>query len=121
MTTTRTKFFSLAITVAAFGLAGTGESKACMALGQPKITVKLDPSGTGRALISEYNCFPMVAKTNCVVGVRLSDAASAESKIAIQQLRFVNLFDGSPVQGFAPAPNQRTTAAWAWRGRRRWS
>jgi hypothetical protein len=87
-------------------------AQACVGIGQIKIAVKLDGAGTGKALISEYDCTMMVPKTNCVVGVRLSDTALADAKINIRQLRFVNLKDGTPYQGFLPAPNQRSTAAW---------
>lgn len=87
-------------------------AQACVGVGQIKITVKLDGAGTGKALISEYDCTMMVPKTNCVVGLRLSDTALSESKIAVRQLRFVNLKDGTPYQGFLPAANQRTTSAW---------
>src|SRR3954451_15979151 len=87
-------------------------AQACVGIGQIKIAVKLDGAGTGKALISEYDCTMMVPKTNCVVGVRLSDAALSDNKINVRQLRFVNLKDGSAYQGFLPAPNKRSTAAW---------
>lgn len=101
-----------ALVIPIFGFIGSGPAEACQAMGQPKITIKLAGDGTGKALISEYDCSMMIPKTNCVVGVRLSDNALADSKIAIRALRFVNLRDGSAVQGFTPAPNQRSTAAW---------
>ena len=106
------KFGLLALALPMFGVVGTGEVQACTAIGQVKIALKLQQDGTGKALITEYDCAMMVPKTNCVVGVRLSDAALANSRIAIRSLRFVHLKDGSPVQGFTPTPNQRTTAAW---------
>jgi hypothetical protein len=90
----------------------TSAAQACVGVGQIKIAVKTDGAGTGKALVSEYDCTMMVAKTNCVLGVRLSDAALADSKVAIRQVRFVSLKDGSQYQGFLPAANQRTTAAW---------
>ncbi len=87
-------------------------AQACVGVGQIKIAVKLDGAGTGKAIVSEYDCTMMVPKTNCVVGLRLSDSALADNKINVRQLRFVNLKDGSAYQGFLPAANQRSTAAW---------
>lgn len=102
----------LALALPMFGVAGVEQAQACTAIGQIKIALKLEQNGTGKALISEYDCAMMVPKTNCVVGVRLSDAALADNRIAIRSLRFVHLKDGSPVEGFSPTPNQRSTAAW---------
>jgi hypothetical protein len=106
------KFGLLALALPMFGVVGGGEAQACTAIGQIKIALKLDDNGTGKALISEYDCAMMVPKTNCVVGVRLSDSALGDGRIAIRSLRFVHLKDGTPVQGFSPTANQRTTAAW---------
>ena len=100
-----------ALVIPVFGLLGGGQAEACIAMGQPKIAINLDDNGTGKALISEYDCSGMILKTNCVVGVRLSDKALTDSRVAIRSLRFINLRDGSPVKGFTPTPNQRTTAA----------
>ncbi|HXZ03031.1 MAG TPA: hypothetical protein VEI03_23795 [Stellaceae bacterium] len=101
-----------ALAIPMFGFIHSEPAHACAAMGQPKITIKLEKDGTGRALISEYNCAHMVRKTHCVVGVRLSDNAPDNIAIGIRSLRFVSLKDGSPLKGFAPLPNQRATAAW---------
>lgn len=101
-----------ALVIPMFGFLSSEPAHACQAMGQPKITIKLESDGTGKALISEYDCSAMIRKTNCIVGVRLSDNALADSRVTIKSLRFVNLKDGSAVKGFAPTPNQRSTAAW---------
>lgn len=106
------KLALLGVAVPMLGFIGGGSAEACIALGTPKITLKLEKDGTGKALISEYDCSGMIQKTNCIVGLRLSDSALSDAKIAVSQLRFVDLRDGSPVKGFVPTPNSKTTAAW---------
>jgi len=96
-----------------FGLAiSVSSAHACAGVGEIKMTIKLEAAGTGKALLSRYDCSMMPPKSHCVLGVRLSDAALPETKIDIRQVRFVGLKDGTPFQGFTPMPNQRSTAAW---------
>lgn len=111
------KLAAAALVIPMFGFFGSEPANACMAMGQPKITIRLpkeikEREVVGRALISEYDCAVMVRKTHCVVGVRLSDNAPDNSGITIRSVRFVNLKDGTPLKGFAPTPNQRSTSAW---------
>ncbi len=96
-----------------YASAGSGRAEACVAMGQPKIKLDLGANGTGRAIISEYDCRMMIRKTNCIVGLRLSDNALSEAGIRVRSLRFINLADGTPVEGFKPTPNQKTTADWS--------
>ncbi len=107
-----TKISLAALVAALYGMTGAKDAQACMAMGQPKINISLQGNGTGKAIISQYDCTMMVSKTNCIVGVRLSDKALAEARIAIRTLRFIDLTTGQPIQGFAPTPNPKTTTAW---------
>src|SRR5262249_57714454 len=88
-----------------------GQGEGCGGMGERKVALKLERNGVGKALIHRYSCAEMPPKTFCVMGIRLSDVAP-EDKIVIKSVRIVHLKDGSPVQGFAPTPNRRTTAAW---------
>jgi hypothetical protein len=105
------KFGLLALALPMFVVTSGGEAQACVARGSPKVALKLERNGVGKALIHEYSCRDMVRKTFCVMGIRLSDVA-ADDKIVIRSVRVVHLKDGSAVEGFAPTPNPRTTAAW---------
>lgn len=112
------KNFIKAATLSAFALTayaglGTTGAKACVAVGQPQIEIQLDGRGNGRAIISEYDCGMMVQKTQCIVGVRLSDVALDERRITIGKMRFIRLADNSLLPGFQPEPNQNTKASWS--------
>ncbi|HEY0527073.1 MAG TPA: hypothetical protein VGD08_27010 [Stellaceae bacterium] len=107
-----TKIGLAALVAALYGMTDAKDAHACMAAGQPKVKITLEKNGTGKAVISEYDCTMMVRKTNCVVGLRLSDQAQSDTRIAIRSLRFVDLATGQPLQGFAPTANPKTTAAW---------
>ena len=90
---------------------GFSDAEACVALGHPSAKIKLDKKkGAGVVVISEYNCFSMVPKTQCIAAVRLADIPGAD-KIKLQEMRFINTDDYSIVEGFDTKRNKATSKA----------
>ncbi len=89
----------------------SGAANACAPLGIPQASVEMIGPTTAKAVVVEYDCQDMIAKTDCIVGFKVSSKFMRREDLKVTDMKFIELASGQPLGGFDLESNTVTTDA----------